>query len=223
MRSNTSKMSTSRKKVSPIYNIRRNTPRPKVNFDGTVLHGTELSLTLVTVANSAANNFFIDCSTLGTSVGTNFTQSVSADLNQISARYAEYRFLNVKVKWIPHVAPGVLDAGSPMYVAYTDNPEIISNIAGFSMGTLLAAAKGFRNLKTFNAWQGWQYNVPLTRRLPWFNVNSSTSPLTADVLARCVQGCVIVAAESLSPAIDLGQLHVTYDVELRNLNTSTGT
>lgn len=209
---------TSRKKQPPTMMVKRNVPRPRLSFDGTVLHGTEFTPNMTTLLNSAAQLLFVDCSNSNAAIGTSLQQSAALDLAALTARYSDFRYLNMQVHWIPHVAPGVADAGSPMYIAYSDNPEQISNIGAFATATNLAAVKGYRNMKTFNAWQNWTYNVPLTRRLPWFNVNTNASN-AVDVVERSVQGLVLICAESISAGADLGAFHVTFDIELRGLQT----
>lgn len=200
--------------------VRRNVPRPKLSFDGTTLSGTEFTPNLITALNTASEVIVVDCSNFNGSVGvTKLIQSAALDLAGITARYNEYRYTNLQLHWIPHVAPGVQDAGSPMYVGYLDNPEYMATTFSTAAPADVANVKGIRNMKTFNAWQGWTYNVPLTRRLPWFNVNSNISTFVVETAARCIQGFVIVGAESITAGIDLGAFHLTYDVELRGLQT----
>jgi hypothetical protein len=163
--------------------------------------------------------YMVDCSINIITAGAKRVQSINFDLNAVSIRYTEYRYTNVQFHWIPHVAPGVADGGSPIYIAYLDNPENITNSVASASPTDIANVKGVRSLKTFNAWQKFTYNVPLTYRLPWFNVNNNTSWPIADV-ERAVQGAVLVGIESISAISDLGAFRVTYDLELRGLTTT---
>lgn len=212
------KNGSSKKKQPPTMSVRKNVPRTKLSFDGTVLHGTEFTRNLVTVANGASMLLFVDCTNLDTVVANKFQQSIALDLAAIAGRYTEYRYTSVQLHWIPHVSPGVADAGSPITVGYVDNPELITNVSSALVTADIAAVKGMRNLKSFNAWQGFTYNVPLTRRLPWFNVNTNMV-YVVDTIERATQGLVLAVGESLSAAIDLGAFHITYSVELRGLQT----
>jgi hypothetical protein len=168
--------------------------------------------------------FVIDCSNVFASVGSvKILESIGRALASMTAFYQEYRYINLRLQWIPHVAPGVADGGSSIYIGYLDNPENIFQKYTTGAALDIPAVKGIRNFKTFNAWQGFIYDVPLTRRLPWFNVNTSLTTSDAIDAVRAIQGALLVGYESIGPATDLGAWHYTYDVEVRGLTTTLNT
>lgn len=210
--------------VSPINRTVKRVPRPRVNFDGTTLSGFGLATRDITAANIASHMFLVDCSGLFASVGSvKILEGVGRTLSPLTAYYQEYRYVNLKLQWIPHVAPGVADGGSSIYIGYLDNPENIFQRYSTAAAADITAVKGLRNFKSFNAWQGFTFNVPLTRRLPWFNVNTSLTTSDANDAVRAIQGACLVGYESIGAIADLGVWHYTYDVEVRGLNTTFST
>jgi hypothetical protein len=210
--------------VSPINRTIKRVPRPRVSFDGTTLSGFGLATRDITAANVASHMFLVDCSNSFSSVGgVKILEGIGRSLAALTGFYQEYRYTNVKLQWIPHVAPGVADGGASICIGYIDNPENIFQRYTSAAVTDIVSVKGLRNFKSFNAWQGFTYNVPLTRRLPWFNVNSTLTTSDAIDAVRAIQGACLVGYESLSAVIDLGVWHYTYDVEVRGLTTTFST
>jgi len=212
-----------KRKIDPLTVMR---PRPKINvkFDGQMLNGMGFSAPMVTIANQAAAIYYVDCSSV---VGTNLTlnsyiQSASADFNTISKYYNEYIYHSLRLDWLPYVSPGIADGGSQVYIDYIDNAEEMAALDGSSATTIFNIAKSSRNMKFFNAWERFSYNVPLSRRRKTFDTNINTT-YTVDIIDRSVQGCVCVGATSSSAAVSLGQWRFTYLMELRTLNLNITT
>lgn len=211
---------TSKKLQSPLYSVRRNVPRPRLSFDGTALHGTGYTRVITTVAFSASGAYSLDFSTQDNVNLATFSSSVGLDLNLFAARFQEFRFLDLQMHWVPRVAPGVADGGTAVSIAYIDNPEMMVARLGGPSAVNVPAIKGIRNVKTFNAWQNFTYNVPVTRRLPWFNINNLTNYADENVVERSIQGLVVAGFESINAAALLGQFHMTFTVEFRGLTTT---
>lgn len=213
---------SSKKKQSPIYSVQRAVPRPRVTFDGTFMNGTGYTDNVTTAASGASALLTFDFTNTKATTAAKTTQSVGWDLTSFAGRYTQFRFIEARLTWVPRVAPGVADGGSAITIGYIDNPEIMFARISTLVAADIPAFKSIRNIKTFNAWQGFTYSVPLTRRLPWFNINS-VNAYAIDEVERSVQGAAVVAYESINAIALLGQWHMTYLVELKNLNTGIST
>jgi len=210
------------RKANPIVFNRPN-PRIRVNFDGQMLNGTGFMAPLVTLVNTAQAVYIADCSTtnVATAVNNDY-QCINYDLTNISKYYNEYIYHSIHMEWVPYTSPGIADGGSQMYIAFIDNPEVISNAIGAAIPNVYTLAKTSRDMKFFNAWERFVYKVPLTRRHNTFDVNL-TDVYAADTVDRSVQGAVLVGATSPSAGVSLGQFRVSYHLELRKLNYSLST
>ncbi len=207
-----------KRKANPM-SMKQQVPRNSFSFDGTNLHAT-IFITSSTTASTIATDF--------QQIGTDSGFAPSRVFNAMVKQYREYRYRKVMVQWLPIIGPSNTDAGSRVHFGYIDNPE---QMFGFqtSLAPLLDGAservafvKGLRNVMTFNAWERLTWNVPLTRRKPWFDVNTSESSYDVNVFSRAVQGMVVQAYESVSAAVALGLVKITFDIELRGLNPDAG-
>lgn len=196
----------------PIVN-----PRPRVNFDGQYLNGSQIFIRELTAANVASHIFLADCSNVFSTGGSGVVEGIARQLSGVTGLYQEFRFIKIQMSWIPHVSPGSSDGGSPMYIGWIDNPEIMVTACLASPLSVLAGVKALRTMKTFNSWQPFVYNVPLSRRLPWFNVNTNEVINDSNIFERSTQGAVVTGAESISAVADLGSWRVTYTVQLKGL------
>jgi len=211
---------TSKRELDPIRRPRIGIGRPRLNFDGNTLHGFNFLPNVNTVAFRAVTVIPIDCSATNVA-GASPNISIAGAANGLTAAtriYGEYWYNSVQLHWVPHVSPGVADGGSPIYVGYIDNPEVITSLPAASDATLITLVRSLKNCKTFNAWQGFTYSVPLTKRVPKFNVDTTQSYLDAPTVSRSVQGVVVVGYESITAAANVGQLRCQTSIELRNMN-----
>jgi hypothetical protein len=212
-------------RLNVVNNPPRSIPRPKVNFDGQFLNGTQFFSRELAVANAVSHVFMLDTSTITQVSGAAQVDSMARSLYLIPSFYQEFRYTKVQLNWIPHVSPGSNDGGSPCYIGYVDNPEIISNITSgtITTGTILNGVKGLRGMRSFNAWQPFTYNVPLTRRLPWFNVNTNEVATDVNIAERSIQGAIVFGSDTISAAADIGVWRATYTIQLRGLTITFGT
>lgn len=214
----------SRRLMDPIRRPQPRVSRPRLAFDGNTLHGTQFLPRMLTAAFRAATIIPIDASSIN-STGLTANIGLAALSNGLTAAtsiYGEYWYTNAQFTWIPHVAPGVADGGSIIYLGYIDNPEQMASIITASDASIIATIKSLKNVKTFNAWQAFTYSPALTKRLPRFNVDKTNSYLV-DPTERAVQGMVLVGCESISAVADVGQLRALYAMELRNMNVTQAT
>lgn len=208
-----------RRKPNPVDSRPQKNPRNKFSFDGSNLHATIFVNSSATAAN-VATDF--------QQIGTDSAFAPSRVLNSMIRQYREYRYNKIVFQWQPNVGPASTDAGSRVTFSFIDNPEQIlafqTNTAPFTTAALrVPFVKGSRNSFTFNAWERVVWNVPLTKRKPWFDVNTSEGAYTVDVIDRAVQGMVIQAYESVSAvATSLGTVRIVFDIEVRGLNPDVG-
>ncbi len=206
-----------KRKPNPM-NSRQAVPRNSFSFDGSILHATIFVPAGITAAN------------IGTDfqqIGTDASFAPSRVMNNMIRQYREYRYRKVTCQWIPSVGPASTDAGSRVHFGWIENPEQGSNfqnaIAPLNTAALrVPFVKGLRNVLTFNAWERITWNVPLTRRKPWFDVNTADPSSDINMFDRAVQGVIVQAYESVSAAVVLGTVKITFDIELRGLNPDVG-
>ncbi len=208
-----------RRKPNPVLNLSRvRPPRNSFSFDGSRLHAT-IFVPVSTTASSEGTDH--------QQLGTDSSFSPARVMNSMVRQYREYRYHKVTLQWIPSVGPASADAGARVFLAYVDNPEQMFNFQTSTAPLNTTAlkvpyVKNNRNVLAFNAWERITWNVPLTRRRPWFDVNTAESAYTVDVFDRCVQGQIVQAYQSPSVAVVLGTVKITFDIELRGLNTDVG-
>jgi hypothetical protein len=214
----------SRYKTNPIY--RNPVVRPRINFsfDGQILNGTGFSAPMVTLANIASAVYYVNCSNNISVFPTanKYIQSVALDYNTITKVYNEYKYHTLQCHWLPFVSPGVTDGGSQVYVAYVDNAEEIAALDIATAANTFNTSKAARNMKFFNAWERFTYNVPLSSRRKMFDTNLN-DVIIADTVDRGIQGAVVVGSASGPTPVSLGQWRFTYTLELRTLNNQLTT
>jgi hypothetical protein len=220
---NHKRQSRMNKMTNPINRKLNRVPRPRLNFDGTALNGFQYHDIEISLANKLSHVFLMDCSNedITVAASTRLT-SMSVSLSALTKFYNQFRYTACKLTWLPHVAPGVADGGSPCYIGYVTNPEDVVSAANNSNVSNLSIVKGARNMRTFNAWQAFTYNVPMDKRRPWFDVNTNEA-INVDIYDRSVQGAVVFAAETLSAVADIGSWHAVYTIELKALNLNLTT
>lgn len=207
-----------RRKPNPVDSRPQKSPRMRFAFDGSNLHSTIFVASTITAANVGT-----DFQQIGTDGALSPSRVVSAMVRQ----YREYRYNKVTIQWIPSVGPAGTDAGSRVTFAFIDNPEQVFNFqtsaAPLNTAVLrVPFVKNGRNAFTFNAWERITWNVPLTKRKPWFDVNTIEGAYDVNVIDRAVQGMIVQAYESISAAVILGTVKITFDLELRGLNPDVG-
>lgn len=206
------------RRVNPMTPRSTRPPRNTFAFDGSQLTATIFVPTSTTAATAGT-----DFQQLGCDAGVGITRGMTAMVRQ----YREYRFKKVAFQFIPNIGPSNADAGSRIYLMYTDNPEqgssFMNSVAPLdTVAKRTAFVKGARNVFTFNAWERVTWNVPLTYRKKWFDVNTIDPASDTNAFDRAVQGFVGQAYESISAAVALGTMKITYTVELRGLDVDVG-
>lgn len=224
MTNNTSRKVVRRQRRNPLIRPKVRVPRPMVNFDGQFLNGTHVYIPDTTAVNTSHHIFFVDCGTVSSNAGFIVKESVPINLDSITGKYNEYVYESLQLEWIPAVAPGVADGGSQIMVTYIDNPEqmvgvnVMTTAQAISMNTLV------RNMRSFNAWERMSINVPLSRRIKTFNVNS-TGTVVSDInaVSRSIQGLVLVTYQSVNSSVVLGSWRSRYRIKLMGLNYGQAT
>lgn len=215
-----SKSSKTTQKRNPLHR-KPIVPRgPRVNFDGTILHGQNYTATSTSLVSVASILMPIECSNFTGGLAPQLIRAVAAELSGITTFYEEYKFNKLVCKWLPQISPGQAGGGSRITAAYYDNAEVISSLMGSASGALIPIVKSTRNAVSWNAWEQFTYNVPLTTRRKTFDVNTN-STYVVDSVDRSTQGLVVVVVESINASENLGQMKLTYDLWLRGLTTTS--
>lgn len=204
-----------RSNKNPLSQPLAGPPRPKMKFDGSMITSPFYAGTSATVAGAAKDYFFVDCSS---------TYGIARGVNGITNLYSEYKFFKAAVEYIPSIGPTSADAGGRIHVAYIDNPEKIANYANTLVAaTWLGYVRSSPNVRSYNLWERFTYNVPLTYRRKTFDVNTSLGAYTTDDLDRSTQGAIIIAIETVTPVISVGTYHFTSTVMVSGLEYANTT
>ncbi len=211
----------SNRRTNPMTRQVARAPRPRMNFDGTVLRTSNWQTLNATSSNIGANYQLVSC--------TN-SNSMSDNSNALTVLYSEYKYLRAAVEFIPAVSPGSVDGGGQIHMAYFDNPEMINTAAAASAATLLAIVLANKTVRSHNLWERFTYNVPLTWRHKMFDVNLNLAgtlpPSDINETSRSVQGMVAIVCTTPSSgtaALIPGSVVHHIDLELRGLNLGVGT
>lgn len=209
-------------KTNPLHRRISRPQGPKVTFDGTRLNAHWYAGTSTSLVNVASALIAVDAAVTNVNVAPQLTFSAAFPTSAITNAYQEYRYNSLHIKWLPMISPGLAGGGSRITAAYFDNPEIISTMMATTSAGLIPFVKGCRNSESWNAWENHTYRVPLTRRKPWFDVNTTIS-YTIDITERSVQGIVVLVVESINATENLGQINPVYDLTVRGLSVGTST
>lgn len=202
---------------NPLTRPQPRVPRPRVNFDGMHLNAkrTTQALTVTVLSPSVSQILYADCSS-----NSSATRECIAANTTIPSNYSEHIYHSIVAEWFPLIGPSHFLAGTQIIGAYLDNPEQIVVADSESINAHQNRIRSTKNMVFCNAWERKSFNLPLTRRLTTFNVNTSASYADIDVVTRSVQGIFLTAASnSVNPLanVSLGYWVVTYKLELRNL------
>jgi len=221
-RSSSKPSKNSSQKMNPLARPKPKIRAPLTNFDGTVITSHWYPGQATTLVNVGATLMPIDLSNTNSGVAPVQLFSAALNVQPIVSNYQEYYYRKLQIKWLSATAPGVADAGSRITVAYFSNPEVINNLIAAASATVIAAVKTSRSAKSWNAWENFTYNVPLTRRRKFFDQNTNIA-YSADTIDRSVQGLVCVVYESISASATLGQVNIVSDIVLKTMATGVTT
>jgi hypothetical protein len=199
-----------KKKVNPLHRQPQRAIRLRTNFDGQILNHKTIYSELTASSGNVAARYWCDASS-----GSGVLGTVGS---AIAGNYSQFVYESVVFRWLPSVAPGVAAAGGRGFVAFYDSPEDMVIITGHTNSQMIGDAKGSRNMKSFNVWEPFVYNVPLTRRRKTFSVNLTNSG-TAYEHDSSVQGLVVTGFETVGATDTVGRWQVESVVRLLRQNT----
>jgi hypothetical protein len=202
--------------ISPYAQMQMGTAKmPRVAPRG------RLGLNTVLSGNELLNNTNSDAS--GAVAGTRllipgFLSDLSTTgVSTIASYFATGKYLPGTVfHWVPQVS---LNTAGVVYVAFTDNVEIISSFVGLATNTLkVAAVKTIANMKSYPVWQTFTFAMPSVSRRKMFDVNSD-SLFTPDLLDRGCQGAFLFAVEGTTVSSTICRPYVHEKLMLEGLKT----
>lgn len=220
---NANRMTRGERSVNPLYRTVQRRTTPKLNFDGLYLNFTQYFANITTLANQASAIYTVDASsTNSVSTPSNTVQCPVTGYTGVTSVYNEYVYEKLAFHWQPFIGPGQAGAGSKLYISYFDNAEDMATLAAANTATVVAAAQGARNCVSWNAWEKFTFNVPLTKRRKSFDVNT-TIATSADSYDRCMQGVVAFGINGVNAIEALGQMRITGVIKLIGLQTGITT
>lgn len=192
----------------PRQRIRANTGGNETTF-----HSQYFNQNVTTGASNQAWGVIPVCPSL---------HSTSLDPGSTVARqYQDYVIGKHGIIFTPAV--GTTTAGT-IWLAYVDNPEIIHKLIAGSYGyaDFLAIAQTTRHNKSVPIWEKAELSVNQTPRQKMFSVDT-TSPASAEVASRTVQGCYIYATTAVPFSIVCGYITDSYTCRVRGLQNVIAT
>lgn len=207
-----------RRQTNPLERAVVRPGRPRISFNGQDIYST------LFVLQSAVGSVTAKVGADWQSVDCSDGQGMNRAATDVVKHYQEYRYVNAHVEWVPFQSPASTEAGSTIYMAYIDNPELIVTFKAASDAVKLATVKNTANCKSFNAWERYNYTVPLTYRRKWFNVNPSIGTPSAEETDRSIQGLVIIGYSTISNTVGaggLGQFRLTSTTRITGFTATT--
>jgi len=186
--------------------------------------GDDMTLkgTISIVANITASNIGFDYHL----VNTHSTTGIVRNHVNISDSFQLFRYKSLIMEWIPHVGPNSSDAAAIVKVNYITNPEDVFYISQTATATNADNfVKNTEGYKVFNAWERFQWRVPLSKyhRLPWYSVDTVYTA-SVEGYERNTQGLVVVTYQNTTTAaVILGEFRFHYIVEFKGLASTPGT
>lgn len=203
------------KRINPMSRIMARPQRPIVSFDGTVLNNSFIFSSATVASNYFATQYYISA------VQTN---GVAQNMVDLMKHYSEYKYLKATAHWIPQIGPGQAGAGGICYIAYVESPELMTIYNALATDALkVAAIKGMRDCITWNTWERFTYNIPLTNRRKQFDVDIAPASISNDELDRSTQGSLIFGIEGINASETLGKLRANVVIRLHGLTTNMNT
>lgn len=173
--------------------------------DGTVIKYSAIGLALS--SGAAGSTYYTrkyipgDGSSLANSIGPN-----------LAGYYATGKFMpGTKIRWEPSVS---FTTTGRVFVAFTDNPEVMANLDGLTVAQLQTAVRGMSNVISFPVWQETDIPFPNKLRRKRFDANINFSS-DVNVYDRSCQQYMLVVVEAMPASTAAGAFwfHDVVDVE----------
>lgn len=190
----------SKRKTNPLYRRRQGIGRPKIGFNGQELYSVAFVDHSLGAGNLVTDWHQVDC---------NSGEGINRAGIDVIKHYQEYKYLSAGIEWIPKVGPAGAEAGSRINIAYMDNPELMNVFENAAPATRVAMIKAAATCKTYNVWERFVYQVPLTFRRKMFNVDPTVPAVGArsnEEFERATQGKVAICIETVAAAPAAGTL-----------------
>ncbi len=213
-----------KKRVNPTDRRVTRMKGPRANFDGSTVSCTSYFASPAAAANLSKATITVDCDSATNILVTGGAASVLA--SGVLNLYSEYKYNKCSVEWIPSIGPVNADAGDRIHIAYIDNSEKMVTFQAATSAAALGLVRGCRNVRSFNAWERFTYNVPLTWRRKVFDTNVTVVPGTVDLYERSTQGMIIISIETntaILAAGALGTFKVDSSIRVNQLNVNLTT
>lgn len=208
-------------KINPLYKKREKIPRPRLKFDGNTLQFRHYFDLPTAAGNFTCAVVHLDCSDYNAT--TTSARYDTACIPDITKFYQTFKYTRASATWLPKVSPGLGEAAGKVHVCYIDNPEVIVNhLDGGNNSTALAVALEMRNVKSYNVWQKFTYNAPLTSRRKLFEVNTNTNYASVETVERSTQGAILFICETVTAsAASVGTVVSDCDIMLKGFSASS--
>jgi hypothetical protein len=185
-----------------------------MSFNGQVVESTTLVDATVTAATIGSDFHTVDC---------NSAAGVNRGVSAITAFYQDYKYRKASIEFLPFIGPASAEAAGRIYIGFIDNPEIIVTFKALTTAQKIAAVKGLPGVKSYNVWERFIYNVPLTYRRKWWNVNLTQSAPNNEETERSTQGMIVIGIETIGAAVTVGRYIMKAHTHVQGLTQVVGT
>lgn len=130
--------------------------------------------------------------------------------------YSTGKFLpGTRIRWEPNVA---FTTPGRVFVGFTDNPEVISqieNLRNTNRDTYASRVKGLSTVVSFPIWQETEVDFPMKMRRKRYDINESVDLSDINVVERCEQIAMFACIEGAPASTACGSFwyHDVVDVE----------
>jgi len=130
--------------------------------------------------------------------------------------YSTGKFLpGTRIRWEPSVS---FTTPGRVFVGFTDNPEVISQLEGLrgtNRTTYASRVKGLSTVISFPVWQETEVDFPMKMRRKRFDINETVDLSDSNVVDRSVQVSMFACIEGAPASTDCGSFwfHDVVDVE----------
>lgn len=183
--------------------------RPRVSFNGQVVQTVTHVDASPTASFIGADFHTVDCNNIA---------GMNRGALNLTSMYQDYKYLQAQVEFLPFFGPSSTEAPGRIYVGYLDSPEMITVWKTASTGQKISFVKGLPGVKIYNVWERFIYNVPLTFRRKWWNVNVNQLAPGAEETERSTQGMVVIGIESIGTAVTVGRWLLRSKTQLQGLS-----
>ncbi len=189
-----------RRRQNPLERSVAKPGRPRIGFNGQDLQ------TVMYLANSPIGGTTLHIGADWHAIDCSSTEGLNRAGSDVIKHYQEYKYSSASLEWISATGPSGGEAGASVFIAYIDNPELITTFKAATDANKFNIVRNVANCRSFNAWERFTYRVPLSYRRKVFNVDPTIATPSNEETDRAIQGLVVVGYSSIGLTVGAASL-----------------